>query len=120
MAFIRPFTVAVVNPVARHLAPHLPFFCIATYRGRTSGRLYRTPLNVFRRDSRVVFALTYGEEVQWVRNVRAAGECEIRTRGRDLRLENPALSATRRRGRFRRSSGRSSASCESIGSCGWT
>ena len=91
MAFIRPFTVAVVNPVARHLAPHLPFFCIATSRGRTSGRLYRTPLNVFRRDSRVVFALTYGEEVQWVRNVQAAGECEIRTRGRDLRLENPRI-----------------------------
>ena len=91
MAFVRPFTVAVVNPIARHLAPHLPFFCIATYRGRTSGRVYHTPLNVFRRGSRVVFALTYGEDVQWVRNVQAEGTCEIRTRGRDLRLEKPRI-----------------------------
>ena len=91
MAFIRPFTLAVVNPVTRHLAPHLPFFCVATYRGRTSGRLYHTPLNVFRRGPRVVFALTYGEDVQWVRNVQAAGGCEIRMRGHDFHLENPRI-----------------------------
>ena len=91
MAFIRPFTVRIVNPVVRHLAPHLPFFCVATYRGRTSGRVYHTPLNVFRRGSRVVFALTYGEDVEWVRNVIAAGVCDIRTRGRDLHLERPRI-----------------------------
>jgi deazaflavin-dependent oxidoreductase (nitroreductase family) len=91
MAFIRPFTVGIVNPVVRHVAGRLPLFCIATYRGRTSGRLYHTPLNVFVRGSRVVFALTYGEDVQWVRNVIAAGGCDIRTRGRDLHLEHPRL-----------------------------
>jgi deazaflavin-dependent oxidoreductase (nitroreductase family) len=91
MAWIRPFTVRIVSPLLRPLAPHLPFFCVATYRGRTSGRVYHTPLNVFRRGSRVVFALTYGEDVQWVRNVQASGTCEIRTRGRDLRLENPRI-----------------------------
>jgi deazaflavin-dependent oxidoreductase (nitroreductase family) len=91
MAFIRPFTVGVVNPVLRHVAGRLPMFCIATYRGRTSGRVYRTPLNVFIRGTRVVFALTYGEDVQWVRNVIAAGGCDIRTRGRDLHLERPRL-----------------------------
>jgi deazaflavin-dependent oxidoreductase (nitroreductase family) len=91
MAFVRPFTVGIVNPVLRHVAGRLPMFCIATYRGRTSGRTYRTPLNVFVRGSRVVFALTYGEDVQWVRNVIAAGGCAIRTRGRDVHLENPRV-----------------------------
>ena len=91
MAFVRPFTVGVVNPVVRHVAGRLPMFCIATYRGRTSGRTYHTPLNVFVRGSRVVFALTYGEDVQWVRNVIAAGGCEIRTRGRQLHLVHPRV-----------------------------
>jgi deazaflavin-dependent oxidoreductase (nitroreductase family) len=91
LAFARPFTVAVVSPVLRHVAGRLPFFCIATYRGRTSGRTYHTPLNVFVRGERVVFALTYGEDVQWVRNVIAQGGCDIRTRGRDLHLERPRI-----------------------------
>jgi len=91
MAFVRPFTVGVVNPVLRHVAGRLPLFCVATYRGRTSGRIYHTPLNVFLRGSRVVFALTYGEDVQWVRNVIAAGGCDIRTRGRDLHLVRPRV-----------------------------
>ena len=87
----RMFTLRIVNPLTRHVAPHLPFFCIATYRGRTTGRVYHTPLNVFRRGSQFVFALTYGEDVQWVRNVLAAGGCDIRTRGRNLHLVNPRI-----------------------------
>ena len=82
---MRPFTIRVVSPVLRHVAGWLPGFCIATYRGRTSGRIYRTPLNVFLRGSRAVFALTYGEDIQWVRNVVAADGCDIRTRGKRKR-----------------------------------
>jgi hypothetical protein len=41
---------------------------------------------VFRRGDRVIFALTYGSTAEWVRNVLAAGECQIRTMGRDLQL----------------------------------
>ena len=39
-----------------------------------------TPLAVFRRGDRRVFALTYGPDVHWVKNVLAAGRCEIVTR----------------------------------------
>ncbi len=88
---MRPFTIRVVSPVLRHVAGRLPGFCIASYRGRSSGRLYHTPLNVFLHDSRAVFALTYGADVQWVRNVIAAGGCDIRTRGKRLHLQNPRL-----------------------------
>lgn len=48
-------------------------------------------MNVFRRGDAHVFALTYGAGVQWVRNIMASGECELRTRGRSLRLVEPAL-----------------------------
>jgi deazaflavin-dependent oxidoreductase (nitroreductase family) len=90
-AAIRPLVVRYLNPVIRRVAHRLPGFCVATYRGRTSGRVYRIPLNVFRRGNRYVFALTYGPDVQWVMNVQAAGRCDIETRGRRVVLVRPRM-----------------------------
>jgi hypothetical protein len=47
---------------------------------------------VFERDGDYVFFLTYGSDVQWVKNVLAAGRCSLRTRGRDVTLVDPELS----------------------------
>jgi deazaflavin-dependent oxidoreductase (nitroreductase family) len=88
---LRPFTTRVVNPVTRRFAGHLPGFAILTYVGRRSGRTYRTPVNVFRNGQDYVVALTYGGGVQWVRNVLAAGGCELETMGRIVRLTKPRL-----------------------------
>ena len=89
--FMRPFTTRVINPVTRRFAGHLPGFAILVYPGRRSGRVYRTPMNVFRHGDDYVFALTYGSDVQWVRNVMAAGGCEIEVRGKTVRLTGPRL-----------------------------
>jgi deazaflavin-dependent oxidoreductase (nitroreductase family) len=89
--FLRPFTKQVINPVTRLFAGWLPGFAILTNVGRRSGRTYRTPINVFRRGDHYLFALTYGADVDWVRNVLTAGGCEMRTRGRDIRLVEPEL-----------------------------
>jgi deazaflavin-dependent oxidoreductase (nitroreductase family) len=88
---IRPFTIRFVNPITRLVAGWLPGFGILHYRGRTTGKAYRTPMNVFRRGDHIVFALTYGPDVQWVKNVLAAGELEVRTMGRTLHLVEPEL-----------------------------
>jgi deazaflavin-dependent oxidoreductase (nitroreductase family) len=88
---LRPFTTRVVNPVTRRFAGHLPGFAILTYVGRRSRRTYRTPINVFRNGQDYVVALTYGGGVQWVRNVLAAGGCELETMGRIVRLTEPRL-----------------------------
>lgn len=72
----------VTNRVTGPLAPHLPGFGVIVHTGRRSGRQYRTPVNVFRVPGGYVVALTYGEDAQWVRNVVAAGGCELETRGR--------------------------------------
>ncbi len=90
-AAVRPWVVRFLNPVTRRIAPWLPGFCTVTYVGRKSGRTYTIPLNVFRRGGSFVFALTYGADVQWVRNVLAAGRCELVTRGRRFVLVNPRL-----------------------------
>jgi deazaflavin-dependent oxidoreductase (nitroreductase family) len=97
MAFIRPFTVAVVNPVSRLVAGHLPLFGVVRNRGRRSGRLYRAPVNVFRDGNDYVVALTYSSQVDWVQNVLAAGGCELETGGRVVRLTDPELFVDRER-----------------------
>ena len=94
---LRPFTLRFVNPLTRLVAGWLPMFGILRYRGRTSGREYRTPMNVFRQGNEFVFALTYGAEVQWVKNILAAGECRLKTLGRELRLVEPRLYSDRAR-----------------------
>jgi deazaflavin-dependent oxidoreductase (nitroreductase family) len=88
---MRPFTTRIVNPISRRIAGWAPWFGILTYKGRNSGKTYRTPMNVFRRGDVYVFALTYGSDVDWVKNVVAAGHCELRTGRRDLHLVEPEL-----------------------------
>src|SRR4029079_1241702 len=61
-----------LDPILRPLASMAPFFGVITHQGRTSGRTYRTPINVFRRGDDYLFFLTYGSDVQWVKNVLAA------------------------------------------------
>ena len=86
-----PFTLRFVNPLTRLVAGWLPGFGILEYRGRKSGAAYRTPMNVFRRGDEYVFALTYGPDVQWVKNIVTAGECRLVTGGRSVRLIEPRL-----------------------------
>lgn len=80
-----------VNPVTRPVAKKLPSFAILTHRGRKTGRNYRTPVNVFRRGNEYFFFLTYGSDVQWVKNVVANGHCSIETRSRVVELIEPRL-----------------------------
>jgi len=80
-----------VNPVTRPLAKRLPTFAVLTHRGRKSGRTYRTPINVFQRGDDYFFYLTYGSDVQWVKNVLASRSCSIETRGRVVELVEPEL-----------------------------
>jgi deazaflavin-dependent oxidoreductase (nitroreductase family) len=88
---VRPFTKRLINPLTRLFAGWMPGFGLLTYRGRTTGRTYNLPMNVFVRGEHYIFVLTYGSESQWVKNVLAAGGCQIRVRGRDVRLVEPEL-----------------------------
>jgi deazaflavin-dependent oxidoreductase (nitroreductase family) len=91
LSSLRPYTTRFFNPISRRFAGHLPGFAILVYLGRRSGRTYRTPMNVFRHGNEYVFALTYGSDVQWVKNILAAGDCELVSMGRTVRLTEPRL-----------------------------
>ncbi|HEX5451530.1 MAG TPA: nitroreductase family deazaflavin-dependent oxidoreductase [Candidatus Limnocylindrales bacterium] len=91
LAFLQSFTTHVINPITRRFAGRLPGFGIVIHTGRKSGRVYRTPMNVFRDGPDYLMALTYGRDVGWVRNVLAAGGCELEVRGKVVRVVNPEL-----------------------------
>ena len=82
---------AGLNKVTRRIAPWMPGLGVVVHRGRRSGRVYRTPVNVFAVQDGYVLALTYGPDTDWVKNVLAAGGCELRTRGRIIQLTAPRL-----------------------------
>ncbi|MDQ4036056.1 MAG: nitroreductase family deazaflavin-dependent oxidoreductase [Chloroflexota bacterium] len=89
--FLRPFTSHLFNPISRLFVKWLPGFGIIAYRGRRSGKQYRTPMNVFRDGEDWVFALTYGSDVQWVKNVLAAGEADLEVGDRTIHLAEPEV-----------------------------
>ena len=80
-----------LNRITRHVAPWMPGFGLVVHRGRRSGREYQTPVNVFPADDGFIIALTYGAGTDWLKNVQAAGGCELRTRGRVLRVGSPRV-----------------------------
>ena len=82
------FNRRVTNPIQGLYAWLLPPWAVILHRGRRSGRLYRTPLFAFRRDGTLVIALLYGEESDWLRNLRAGGGHVIRG-GRTFTVRPP-------------------------------
>lgn len=52
-------------------------FSIIRHVGRKTGKTYETPLILARRGEDFVAELTYGPDVQWYRNVVAAGQCVV-------------------------------------------
>ena len=89
--FILPFTTHIVNRFTRLFVHRLPGFAIISHRGRKSGVIHRTPMNVFRDGDDYLFALTYGSDVQWVKNVMAAREADLRIGDKTIHLTDPEL-----------------------------
>ena len=91
------FNKVATNRIGRVLAPRVPGGGNIVHRGRRSGRTYRTPVNVFPTGHGYRFALTYGADTDWVKNVLTAGGCQLETRGRVVRLVAPRLYHDERR-----------------------
>jgi deazaflavin-dependent oxidoreductase (nitroreductase family) len=87
----------VTNNLTRPFAGRLPWFGILEHVGRRSGKVRQTPINIFPRGDRYVIALTYGPDVEWLKNVVAAGRCRVQIRGRWIDLTEPHRFRDRRR-----------------------
>lgn len=97
--WLAKINIAVTNRITGLFASWLPGFGILTHVGRKSGKLYQTPVNVFRTSNGFIIALTYSSQSEWVRNVLAAGGCKLRTCGKKYQLSAPNVvhDPTRRR-----------------------
>jgi deazaflavin-dependent oxidoreductase (nitroreductase family) len=67
------FNKYITNRIILPFAGWLPLFAEVTHMGRRSGRVYRTPILAFAAEDGFVAALTYGRDVDWVKNLRALG-----------------------------------------------
>jgi deazaflavin-dependent oxidoreductase (nitroreductase family) len=97
--WLAKINIVLTNRITSLFAGWLPGFGILTHMGRKSGKVYRTPVNVFRAPNSFIIALTYSSQSEWVKNVLAAGGCELKTRGKKYQLAAPKVvrDSTRRR-----------------------
>ena len=82
---------SLTNRVLGRIAGRAPGFAIVVHYGRSSGRRYRTPVNLFRDPSGYVIALTYGSDADWVRNVLTGDGCTLVARGKVVPAARPRI-----------------------------
>jgi deazaflavin-dependent oxidoreductase (nitroreductase family) len=88
---IARFNTLINNPIQGMYSWLLPPWVVILHRGRRSGRQYRTPVMAFKLDRTFVIALLYGEESQWLRNLRAAGGGYVIRGGRTFKVAEPRV-----------------------------
>lgn len=74
-------------------AARVPPFAVIHHVGRTSGKAYRTPVMAFAArpdgsaETLVVSPLPWGSDVDWCRNIRAAGSYTLTRGGHDYLVD---------------------------------
>jgi deazaflavin-dependent oxidoreductase (nitroreductase family) len=83
----------VFNPLVLALAGTrlMPLYGVIYHRGRRSGKVYRTPVVVRPTADGFVIPMPWGEGTDWLRNVRAAGGCDIRWKSRMYPVDSPEV-----------------------------
>jgi deazaflavin-dependent oxidoreductase (nitroreductase family) len=80
-------------------------FALARHVGRRSGRAYETPLILAPVPGGFVAELTYGPDVDWYRNIEAAGRCTVVHRGTEYAIDRIAPSSVEQGARYPRTGG---------------
>lgn len=84
--FRRGFLTVLKNTLNRVTAPLARKgrgpFSLVRHVGRKSGKTFETPLILAATDGGFVAELTYGDQVNWYRNIVAAGSCDVVVKGR--------------------------------------
>ncbi len=79
------------NPVIGTFAWLLPPLAVVHHVGRKSGRSYRAPVVAFPYPGGIVIPMTYGRDVDWGRNLLAAGGGGIQRLGRRREMHRPRI-----------------------------
>lgn len=84
------FQIKYINPLMTPLSRKLPGMSVISHTGRTSGTRYQTPVTAYRKGDTLAIGLIHGK-TNWVKNVLAAGQADIRVSRKDLHLVNPRV-----------------------------
>jgi deazaflavin-dependent oxidoreductase (nitroreductase family) len=86
MERIRHFNRKILNPFTLSFAGRRgSIYTAFVHEGRRTGKNYATPVLVYRQGDAFVAPLPYGEHVDWLRNVQAAGGCTVIWQGQAYR-----------------------------------
>ena len=88
--WLRGFNKRVTNRITgRFAGKHI--YAVVHHRGRKSGKPYQTPVVAMPFGDSFILPLPYGADVDWCRNLFAAGEFQMEWRGRRYTLRSPQL-----------------------------
>jgi deazaflavin-dependent oxidoreductase (nitroreductase family) len=82
----------VLNPIMAHMAgSRFWYTALLRHTGRRSGNSYATPLMAMRVSDGFLVALPYGTNVDWLRNLQAAGRAPLQLRGQTYEIGDPVI-----------------------------
>ncbi len=82
----------VTNPVmVRWFSGRSTHAALVQHVGRRSGRTYATPVTAHRSGDTIIVPLPYGTQVDWLRNVQAAGTGVVKLENRSFVVDEPEV-----------------------------
>jgi deazaflavin-dependent oxidoreductase (nitroreductase family) len=95
LGVVRRFNRDVANKLQRRSAGRPGAYAsLIQHRGRTSGRLYDTPVVPFATQGGFLISLPYGSNTDWLKNVLAAGSAVVVTNGQVHTVDHPEVLTT--------------------------
>ena len=89
---LRTFVKRFVNPILRNAARSSRGpFALLRHVGRKSGKTYEIHIMVWRVQDGFVIALTYGPQVDWLRNLQAAEQGTLRWHKQEYVFQTPVF-----------------------------
>ena len=89
---VRSFNKHVLNPAMLLLAGRKHWYAaVIRHTGRRSGKSYATPVVAEQVAGGFILPLPYGEDVDWLRNLLAAGHATITVGGRTYDVAEPTV-----------------------------
>lgn len=87
-AFTRAFNKVAVRAAG---SPLMPMWGKVEHRGRTSGRVYRTPVAIIAGPDCFYIGLPWGRGTDWVKNLQAAHGGTVAWKGRRYTVADPTF-----------------------------
>jgi deazaflavin-dependent oxidoreductase (nitroreductase family) len=81
----------LTNPVWVRFSGRSGHLATVHHFGRRSGTPYATPVIAHQSHQDVIIPLPYGTDVDWLRNLLAAGQAVVDLEGRSLTVDQPAV-----------------------------